>query len=213
MQYKSRTNQPNSLDVVDMKENPLAIAMNLARYHFAASLLHPQDQVVDAACGLGYGSNLLARTCAQVVGLDNDPSAILCGQTRYQDQQNLTFDQVDLEKHLAFGDWFETGHADVIVSLDTIEHLWHVPEFMTNVVEALTEPQSMFICGTPRKQSLAIRNAAHVQEYTPGNFYTLMERCFHRVLRFGQNETIISSLFNQETCWYLFAVCTGAKAP
>lgn len=49
---------------------------HLDRYAFAAKCLEPGWRVLDAACGSGYGTELLCQAAAAVTGLDVDPAAI-----------------------------------------------------------------------------------------------------------------------------------------
>ena len=60
------------------------------RYVFAQALVTGKT-VLDAACGEGYGSALLARTAASVVGVDLAAEAILHAKTRYCGFENLDF--------------------------------------------------------------------------------------------------------------------------
>ncbi len=51
---------------------------HVARYAYAAQFVRPGDTVLDAACGLGYGSAVLARNsgAARVVGVDADAAGV-----------------------------------------------------------------------------------------------------------------------------------------
>ena len=73
-------------------------------------------RVVDMACGEGYGSDVLARAAASVVGVDANPEAHEHARLRYV-RQNLRFER-DLVETFA-------EPCDAVVFLQTIEH---VPE-------------------------------------------------------------------------------------
>ncbi|WP_308436519.1 class I SAM-dependent methyltransferase [Virgibacillus salexigens] len=51
---------------------------HIARYHFASN--HANGNVLDFACGSGYGSHIIAKLCKnqinKIVGLDNDKQVI-----------------------------------------------------------------------------------------------------------------------------------------
>jgi len=47
-------------------------------------------RVVDLACGEGYGSDLLARSAAEVIGVDANPAAFEHARARYR-RPNLRF--------------------------------------------------------------------------------------------------------------------------
>ncbi len=52
-------------------------------------------KVLDAACGEGYGSHLMAQTASSVDGVDIDPTAVEHATSRYQ-KSNLKFHQSDV---------------------------------------------------------------------------------------------------------------------
>jgi len=49
-------------------------------------------RVVDMACGEGYGSDVLARTAASVVGVDANPDAHEHARLRYR-RENVRFER------------------------------------------------------------------------------------------------------------------------
>ncbi len=71
-------------------------------------------RVIDMACGEGYGSDLLARTAAGVVGVDANPEAHEHARLRYR-RANLRFARDLVETF--------SEPADAVVFLQTIEHL------------------------------------------------------------------------------------------
>ena len=66
-------------------------------------------KVLDAACGEGYGSNLLAQNANSVVGVDLSEAAIKHAKTTYQKPQ-LEFVHADVLKMP-----FENDSFDVVV--------------------------------------------------------------------------------------------------
>src|SRR5437764_2118676 len=73
-------------------------------------------RVLDMACGEGYGSEVLSRPAARVVGVDANPEAFEHARLRYR-RQNLTFERGMVER---FG---QPAAFDAIVFLQTIEHV------------------------------------------------------------------------------------------
>jgi SAM-dependent methyltransferase len=71
-------------------------------------------RVIDMACGEGYGSDVLARAAAQVVGVDANPEAHEHARLRYR-RPNLRFERDLVETY--------AEPADAVVFLQTIEHL------------------------------------------------------------------------------------------
>src|SRR5918995_7492388 len=75
-------------------------------------------RVVDLASGEGYGSDLLARSAAEVIGVDANPEAYEHARARYR-RPNLSFRRGLVEE-------FDQP-VDAVVFLQTIEHI-HQPD-------------------------------------------------------------------------------------
>lgn len=92
---------------------------HIERYKFANKFVTDGDKVLDAACGIGYGSNILAENASSVLALDNSEEALdYC--RKYWSAENVVYDVIDLEADFQnkINDKF-----DIIVSLETLEHL------------------------------------------------------------------------------------------
>ncbi|QEC47692.1 methyltransferase domain-containing protein [Baekduia soli] len=136
-------------------------------------------RVVDMACGEGYGTSVLARTAAQVVGVDANPEAHEHARLRYV-APNVRFAR----------DLIETFDepADAIVFLQTIEHVRNpdqVLERFKTLVSGSASP--LVVVSTPNVLTLAPEGAAksgnpwHVKEYRPEEFRALCEAHFAEV--------------------------------
>ncbi len=88
---------------------------SLSRYIWVAEHLRLSDQVLDIACGTGYGTHLLAGFCRAITGVDGHSQAIDFAKKHYGRGDNIKFIKNDF--------LFEHQSADVVVSLETIEHL------------------------------------------------------------------------------------------
>lgn len=89
---------------------------HINRYNFAKELVKDM-RVLDVACGEGYGSNMLAETAKEVIGVDISKEAIEQANEKYS-KENLSFKVMDAE-----GLSFDDNYFDAIVSFETIEHL------------------------------------------------------------------------------------------
>ena len=87
------------------------------RYAFARRFVAGR-RVLDAACGEGYGSALLADAAHDVVGVDIDPAVVAAASQRYGTFANLRFQAASVT-NLPLAD----ASVDVVVSFETIEHL------------------------------------------------------------------------------------------
>lgn len=104
-------------------------ALHLARYSWAASKIiedfdTPLIQVLDVACGTGYGTNLLASSPALCVGVDSDRDAIVLARKRHSivehPEGQAVFEAGRGEDYLANQ---PSSSFDWIVCFETLEHV------------------------------------------------------------------------------------------
>ncbi|MCE6077185.1 class I SAM-dependent methyltransferase [Agrobacterium vitis] len=102
---------------------------HMMRYHIAAQHIRPGDRVLDAACGLGYGSRMLRHQslCASVLGIDGSDYAINYAIHNYGEVGRVDFQVGFLPEVL---DIIEPGSIDFIASFETLEHLREPIKFL-----------------------------------------------------------------------------------
>jgi SAM-dependent methyltransferase len=150
---------------------------HLAVYEWIAARVRGL-RVADLACGEGYGSAVLAGTAADVIGVDANPEAFEHARRRYR-LPNLRFEQGLVEE---FGE-----PRDVIVFLQTIEHIHEPGPLLTSVARAAP----LAYVSTPNRLTLAPEGAEksdnpwHLREYTAAEYRALLEPRFSDVRLFG----------------------------
>jgi SAM-dependent methyltransferase len=155
---------------------------HLAVYEWIGARVVGQ-RVLDLACGEGYGSEVLSRGAAAVVGVDANPEAHEHARLRYQ-RQNLTFARGMVEN---FG---EPGAYDAVVFLQTIEHVQD-PAAVLRHLRGLLAPGGSAYISTPNVLTLAPRGEArsgnpwHVREYRADEFDALCRSAFGHVELLG----------------------------
>ena len=138
-------------------------------------------RVIDMACGEGYGSEVLARAAAEVVGVDANPDAHEHARVRYV-RENLRFERDLVERF--------DERADAVVCLQTIEHL-RDPDAALAHFGALVGGTGEVFVSTPNVLTLAPKGAArsgnpwHVHEYRAREFEELCSRHFEDVELYG----------------------------
>ena len=137
--------------------------------------------VVDMACGEGYGTDLLARRAAHVTGVDANPEAFEHARARYS-RPGVGFVR-DLVDSYA-------QPCDAVVFLQTIEHV-EDDEGVLRHFKAMLRPGGVVYVSTPNVLTLAPEGAEksdnpwHLREYRPEQFRALCETVFDRVELFG----------------------------
>jgi SAM-dependent methyltransferase len=135
-------------------------------------------RVVDLACGEGYGADVLARTAADVVGVDANPDAYEHARLRYR-RANLHFERGLVEQF--------DSECDAIVFLQTIEHV----EEPGSLLERMAASAPVAYVSTPNRLTLAppgadkSGNPWHLREYTPDEYRALVRPLFARVELLG----------------------------
>lgn len=93
----------------------LADEASLARYHFARKMIGRTEEILDIACGTGYGTLMLADICQKITGVDINAQAISFARQKYQKQDHINFLVGNLMDNKI--------SADCLVSFETVEHL------------------------------------------------------------------------------------------
>lgn len=147
---------------------------HLIRYYVARGCVEPGDKVIDAACGTGYGSELLSRVVDKVYSFDQLDSIKYKG-----DINNIEYQKVNLEH---FKDFPE---ADVGISLETIEHLPYggAKRFMGSLLSKL---KRFFIFSVPLNE-VSGANPFHKQTFNESQAWEMVNfpgwKPFHTLMQ------------------------------
>jgi SAM-dependent methyltransferase len=164
------------------------------RYVFARELVTGLT-VLDAACGEGYGSAILAETAAEVSGVDLSGEAIAHAKARYH-SSNLRFSEADCTS-LPFGD----DAFDCVISFETLEHLEQQEELLAEFRRVL-RPGGFLLISTPDKavytDKLGNQNEFHVSELYRDEFEALLARHFPAFCLWGQKLVFQSCIWAQD---------------
>jgi 2-polyprenyl-3-methyl-5-hydroxy-6-metoxy-1,4-benzoquinol methylase len=153
-----------------------------ARYYFATKWAVGQ-RVLDVACGVGYGSRILAESGARmVVGLDYPSEAVKHANSRYR-QECTSFVRSDAVRLPFCSELF-----DLIVSFETIEHLQNPVGFIEGCVRSL-RPDGWFIVSTPNSRGLPVglkHSPFHIREFRLAELNSLLGQYFAEIEIFWQ---------------------------
>jgi 2-polyprenyl-3-methyl-5-hydroxy-6-metoxy-1,4-benzoquinol methylase len=152
------------------------LQLHLERYHYAGSHLVP-GAVADVACGVGYGSHLLATKYAQgisnIKAVDIDAESIAYARAHYQ-HTLIDFINSDALSFVAG----EPLHN--IVSLETIEHLPDPQRFINHMASQLVSG-GRFVASVPITPSMDA-NPYHLQDFSVKRFTRMFTKTGFRVL-------------------------------
>ena len=129
-----------------LREPGIRSDAHVVRYQLAASLVRPNDVVLDAACGLGYGSHILANLspAAQVSGIDLSDWAVDFA-TRNYGGERVSFSCGSLPEGL---DNMPDNSVDFVVSLETLEHVPN-PAALLEAFERVLKPGGRIFVSVP----------------------------------------------------------------
>jgi|GEM_PF-1151958 len=200
-----------------------------SRYIFASQCLQ-EKEVLDIACGAGYGSDLILTNGArQVIGVDVDEKAVLYAKHKYG-RQGIDF-RVGNAQQIPLPD----NSVDAIVSFETIEHLDDYKLFVAEIRRVLRD-DGIVIISTPNA-TVFPGNDFHTKEFEIEEFRGIFSNIFKNIQIFYQNNMLASgittdALLNQDELtkeygirtyrsgimdlnesMYILAVCSDGELP
>ena len=120
---------------------------HLERYKFVFEYIQDLDkdyEILDLACGEGYGSFLLSMiNTNNVTGVDISQETIEYAKNKYQ-KNNLLFIKGDVRN------FNNNKQYDIIVSFETIEHVPFYEEVIKNYLKILKKNGKLFISSPNR---------------------------------------------------------------
>jgi SAM-dependent methyltransferase len=162
------------------------------RYQFASALAAGR-RVLDAACGEGYGSALLAGSAASVLGVDIDPQAVEHARQRYSGVANLHFEPGDCT---ALD--LPAASRDLVVSFETLEHVAAQEDLVAGFARIL-DADGVLVISSPDKRTYSdatgFHNEFHVRELYRDELLALLQAHFPHVRLYGQKLLFQSAIW------------------
>jgi 2-polyprenyl-3-methyl-5-hydroxy-6-metoxy-1,4-benzoquinol methylase len=146
-----------------------SLALHVARYRFAARHARP-GRLLDLACGVGYGTRLVADEAAGVglaLGVDVSERALAYARERYG--------RPGVEFRLGDGLRFEDPEGfDTIVSLETLEHVAD-PQRLIDRLVSLLRPGGVLVASVPSTPTVDV-NPHHLHDFSERSFRRMFAR-------------------------------------
>ncbi len=171
-------------DSVDIDPRSAMFLDHLSRYWWASDIAAGGD-VLDCACGKGYGAFILASTARSALGVDLNPRSLEIAGGTFR-RPNLSYLAHDVLQLGALGRTF-----DVITAFEIIEHIR--PEdtdpFLSGLAACL-KPTGKLLISTPNHEvvlkSGSLVPEFHINNFTSRQLRSLLLRYFRRVTLLGQ---------------------------
>ncbi len=175
-------------------------ANHICRYAFVKEYLkdHKNVNLLDAACGVGYGSNFMSENPNwNITGVDKSVDALAIADKCFS-KSNINFIEDDCQ-NFSKANLYQP--YDIIVSFETLEHLPEPNLFLKNCFNSLRQGGKLII-STPNKLVTSpegtIEWEFHEKEYLPKELFEILtNNGFIHIKIFGQHLTQIGKLKDQ----------------
>lgn len=158
---------------------------HVARYEFAAKVFPKESLIIDFACGVGYGSNIMATAGHKVIAVDKCEEALAYGNEHWS-HERVQFAQGDAET-LTGG---SIGEFDAAVCFETVEHVLDPKPLL----ESLRASANVLLVSVPNEEVMPWQidanhtTAFHYRHYTPAQFEELLNATGWKVVEwYGQS--------------------------
>jgi SAM-dependent methyltransferase len=184
----------------DEMAGKLMESQHRGRYLWAAPLAERRD-VLDAGCGTGYGSEILAAAGARrCVGVDLSPDAV--EYARASSASGTEFIVGNLEE-LPFAD----ATFDVATCFEVVEHVAD-QDVVISELHRVLRTDGLLVLSSPNRDVYPPGNPNHTHEFIPDELAVALARAFTNVELYRQSGWLGAAVFNDEqSC----AVSTGSR--
>jgi ubiquinone/menaquinone biosynthesis C-methylase UbiE len=178
------------------KEWEAYYANHIFRYDFAERQIKHPIRILDAACGVGYGTCFLAdKFGVETIGVDVSESALAVAENQFKTDKTV-FIRDDCESLKKI-----TGIFSHAVSYETFEHLENPDSFLTRAYELL-DVNGALILSTPNADVTSpdrkVEWAFHEKEYRASELVELVQTAgFKNIRLFGQTYSSLGLLRNE----------------
>jgi SAM-dependent methyltransferase len=184
-EQSTATAQRDSAERFDPAEmgGGLIEAEHRGRYWWATPWVTGRE-VLDAGCGVGYGTRLLAEhDPARLVGVDISAEAL--SHAPADSAELVEADLRDLP--------FPADSFDVVVCFEVIEHVEGHDRVLDELRRVL-RPGGTLLISSPNRDVYAPGNPYHVHEFLPDELRGALEQRFAHVGLHGQHVTLASAI-------------------
>ncbi|GEM_PF-802220 len=179
----------------------------IIRYNIASKYISKYDEVLEAACGYGYGAAYLANKCLNVQALDLAEDNIKFAKECYSNS-NISWNN---------GNVLELPYKDksfnIYTSFETLEHLEldDVESYFREAKRVLKDNGRMII-STPNKTNRQnINNPFHIKEYTVEELNDILKKYFKEIVYYSISSDGILDYGISNMAINIIAICSDYK--
>jgi SAM-dependent methyltransferase len=160
---------------------------HLARYWWASGLASGR-RVLDAGCGAGYGTAMLATAGAsETIGVDVAPHVVEAAARAHAASRFVVGDLHELP--------FPDGRFDLVVCFEVIEHVEGQDAAIAELDRVLA-PDGMLAISSPNRGVYPSGNPHHRHEYVPDELEEALRRRFAHVELRRQHDWVASAILD-----------------
>jgi len=161
------------------------------RYEFIKPLLH--GNVLDIACGTGYGAQIIDDTINRYYGVDFSQDAI-DDANKYNKLEKNEFSQgsiVSID--------FKDQKFDIVISFETLEHIEDYNKALSEILRVL-KSTGTFVGSVPSKEfddkceDVYGKNPYHITRFNFEKIQNLLSKNF-KYVEFFSNELVLCNIF------------------
>jgi 2-polyprenyl-3-methyl-5-hydroxy-6-metoxy-1,4-benzoquinol methylase len=176
--------------IPDQMGGGLVAAEHLCRYWWAAQFASGR-RVLDAGCGIGYGSRMLAEAgAAEVAGVDIAQPVIEAASAG--SGSDVTFRVGDVAALDFAADSF-----DLVVCFEVIEHVDDTDAVLDELTRVLAAG-GLLLISSPNRDRYVPGNPHHRYEFTPDELRTALGRRFGQVRLLRQHDWLASAILEDQ---------------
>lgn len=148
-----------------------------SRYQWIASKLDKDDVVLDACCGVGYGSYILSEPANKVYAFDIDQDAIDWA-IKYYDSSKIHYYCRNFTEF-----WVGNSVFSKIVCFEAIEHVEN-PKLLLECFHDYLKPDGVLYISSPNQTIIPFSKdnfPFHNRHWTPKEFENMLGNCGFKV--------------------------------
>lgn len=193
-------------------KDPKTLLFSLSRYKFVSKIMEGRNNLLEAGCGDGWCSGLVAKSVRKLTLTDYDSNFVKEASKTNKNAKNISYKVVDF-----INQTIEEEIYDGFYCLDVLEHIdkKYESKFIANVI-ASCKRNSIFVFGMPSIESQSLiqiqnRDPGHINCKTKTELKKSMEEFFEVVITFSMNDEIVHT-GHGSMAYYIFAICSMPKS-